>query len=68
MTDLLKKVVMVLLLITSFACITSLYAENAEKLGGDAPTFSMYQYKDKVFNTDSIYGKKIITFIFGSIT
>ena len=40
---------------------TALYAEKA-------PTFSMYQYKDKSFSTDTVYGEKVVVFIFGSIT
>lgn len=40
---------------------TSLFAERA-------PTFSMYQYKDLTFSTDTVYGEKVVVFIFGSIT
>ncbi len=38
-----------------------LYAEKA-------PTFSIYQYPDETFDTDTVYGEKIVVFIFGSIT
>jgi hypothetical protein len=40
---------------------TSLFAEKA-------PTFSMYQYPDETFSTDTVYGEKIVVYIFGSIT
>ncbi len=43
-------------------------ALNALEVGDPAPEFSMYQYKDITFNTDTVYGKKIVGFIFGSIT
>ena len=46
--------------------VSALYAQI--KVGDEAPDFSMYQYKDMTFDTDTVYGKKIITFIFGSIT
>ncbi len=43
-------------------------ALNALEVGDPAPQFSMYQYKDITFNTDTVYGKKVVGFIFGSIT
>ncbi len=49
--------------------MSSLNAQlNGIQPGEDAPEFSMYEYKDKTFNTDDYYGKKIVSFIFGSIT
>ena len=49
--------------------VSILYAQPAGiQVGATAPEFTMYQYKDKTFTTDSIYGKKILTLIFGSIT
>ena len=62
-----KKVVAVLLLIACFAFMAPVYAQDTGERA-PAPEFSMYQYKDKVFNTDTVYGKKIVTFVFGSIT
>lgn len=41
---------------------------QAQGVGSKAPSFSIYQYKDQTFNTDSIYGKKVLCLIFGSIT
>lgn len=46
--------------------VSALYSQI--KVGDEAPTFSMYQYKDMTFDTDTVYGNKIVTFIFGSIT
>ncbi len=43
-------------------------ALNALEVGDPAPQFSMYQYKDIIFNTDTVYGEKVVGFIFGSIT
>ncbi len=40
----------------------------AQSVGQTAPDFSIYQYKDKTFDTDSIYKKKVLCIIFGSIT
>ncbi len=40
----------------------------AQSVGSDAPEFSMYHYEDKEFNTDTVYGSKVVCFIFGSIT
>jgi hypothetical protein len=62
-----KKGVAALLFIVSIALFASLHAQDAE-VRTPAPEFSMYQYKDKVFDTDTVYGKKIVTFVFGSIT
>ena len=45
--------------------VSALYAL---KVGDPAPQFTIYQYKDKIFNTDTVYGEKIVAFIFGSIT
>lgn len=67
MNKFLKQGSAILLFIVSIACFASLHAQNAE-VRAPAPEFSMYQYKDKVFDTDSVYGKKIVTFVFGSIT
>ena len=38
-----------------------IYAEKA-------PEFTIYQYKDQTFSTDTVFGEKIAVFIFGSIT
>lgn len=65
MDSFLKKVVVVLLFIAGFACVTSLYGQSVRS---PAPEFSMYQYEDKTFDTDTVYGRKIVTFVFGSIT
>ncbi len=51
-----------------FLGMSSLYSENGIQVGEDAPEFEMYLYKDKTFNTDDYYGKKIVAFVFGSIT
>ena len=67
MNKFLKKGSAILLFIVSIACFTSLQAQSAE-VRSPAPEFEMYQYKDEVFNTDTVYGKKIVTFVFGSIT
>lgn len=49
--------------------VSVLYAQPAGiQVGETAPEFSMYLYKEKTFDTDSIYGKKILSLIFGSIT
>lgn len=65
MDDILKKVFVVVLFFACMVGITSTYAQN---VGTDAPTFKMYQYEDEEFNTDTVYGKKVVTFVFGSIT
>jgi hypothetical protein len=65
MDNILKKIFVVLLFFSCMVSITSTYAQN---VGTDAPTFKMYQYKDLQFSTDTVYGKKIVTFVFGSIT
>ena len=62
-----KKGGAILLFIVSMACFAVLQAQDAE-VRTPAPEFSMYQYEDKVFDTDTVYGKKIVTFVFGSIT
>ena len=67
MNKFLKQGSAILLFIVSIACFASLHAQNAE-VRAPAPEFEMYQYKDQVFDTDSVYGKKIVTFVFGSIT
>ena len=58
----LKKLSLIILV----AVVSSLYSQI--EVGDEAPDFSMYQYKDMTFDTDTVYGKKIITFVFGSIT
>ena len=60
-----KYRIVVLLVITATGSFFPSFAQN---VGSKAPKFSMYQYKDKVFSTDSVYGKKVVTFVFGSIT
>ena len=65
MYSILKKNFAVLLFTICMVSITSTYAQN---VGSDAPTFKMYQYEDMEFSTDTVYGKKIVTFVFGSIT
>lgn len=60
-----KKLATIILVVV----VSSLYAQPAGiQVGETAPEFSMYLYKDKTFDTDSIYGKKILSLIFGSIT
>lgn len=46
--------------------VSALYAQI--EVGDPAPQFTIYQYKDKTFDTDTVYGIKIAAFIFGSIT
>lgn len=61
----LKKVYAIALILG----ISSLYAQpTGIQVGEDAPSFTIYQYKDMTFDTDTVYGKKILTLIFGSIT
>jgi len=61
-----RYILSVLILVTG---VSVLYAQPAGiQVGQTAPEFSMYLYKDKTFDTDSIYGKKILSIIFGSIT
>ena len=67
MNKFLKKGGAILLFIVSMACFASLHAQGAE-LYAPAPEFSMYQYENEEFNTDTVYGRKIVTFVFGSIT
>lgn len=67
MDSFLKKAVVILFFIAGLACITSLHAQNAGELA-PAPEFEIYQYEDEVFSTGTVYGKKIVTFVFGSIT
>jgi len=50
------------------AALGSFFSLSAQNVGTKAPKFSMYQYKDKIFSTDSVYGRKVVTFVFGSIT
>ncbi len=65
--SILRKVGAVALIL--FIGMSSLYSqENGIQVGEDAPEFEMYLYKDKTFNTDDYYGKKIVSIIFGSIT
>ncbi len=62
-----KKIGAVVLIL--FIGISSLYSQNnGIQVGADAPEFSIYEYKDKTFNTDDYYGRKVISIIFGSIT
>jgi len=55
-------------LIGSVIILLNIFPVFSQQLGQNAPKFEIYQYKDSRFNTDSVYGKKIVTFIFGSIT
>ncbi len=45
--------------------VSGLYALET---GDPAPEFTIYHYKDKTFSTDTVYGEKVVAFIFGSIT
>ncbi len=65
MDSILKKKLVVLLFTMCMVSVTSTYAQN---VGTDAPTFTMYQYKDQEFSTDTVYGKKVVTFVFGSLS
>ena len=38
------------------------------QIGDAAPDFAAFQENNTIFNSDSVYGKKVVTFIFGSIT
>ncbi len=65
MDSILKKTVAVLLFL---ACMGSIVSTSGQNVGDDAPTFKMYRYKDMEFSADTVYGRKIVTFVFGSIT
>ncbi len=62
----LKKIGAIALIL--FIGISPLYAQNGIQVGAAAPEFTIYKYKDESFNTDDVYGKKIVSIIFGSIT
>ncbi len=61
-----KKLSSIMLIL--FIGAVSLSAQNGIQVGASAPEFTIYKYKDETFNTDDVYGKKIVSFIFGSIT
>ena len=62
MQSFLKKVAALLIVLYAAAPIHGQY------VGDDAPEFTIMQYKDNTFNTDTVYTKKVVTFVFGSIT
>ncbi len=64
--SLVKKIGAIVLIL--FIGMSSLYSQNGIQVGADAPEFTMYEYKDKEFNTADYYGKKVVSLIFGSIT
>lgn len=68
MDSFLRKVLAISIVIVGIACMSALQAQTKDVLPDKAPEFTIYQYKDKTFSTDSIYGKKILTLVFGSIT
>lgn len=68
-----KRTIKIIIIMTCFVVISSLHVFAGEasgniEVGGPAPEFTMYQYKDMTFSTDSVFGKKVVCFIFGSIT
>ena len=58
----LKKAAVLLIVLYVAAPIFGQY------VGDDAPSFTIMQYPDGEFNTDTIYNQKVVTFVFGSIT
>ncbi len=58
----LKKASVLLLILYIAAPIFGQY------VGDDAPEFTIMQYEGKTFDTDTVYNKKVVTFVFGSIT
>lgn len=62
MQSFLKKAAVLLIVLFIAAPIFGQY------VGDDAPSFTIMQYPDLVFNTDTVYKKKVVTFVFGSIT
>ena len=63
-----KKVLLFLSFL--FLCNGVLFASSQDwlKEGDKAPTFKMYEYKEKSFDLEEHLGKKIIVLVAGSIT